>query len=163
MFFVSNKFAEMPTHMESTWRRVTFLRQMCSTLSGYVDSTFVLLMCSVGALYVYLPDYSCTCFFGINARSLISSTAAMDVPVLYAPTAFDNASLSVPEVKLLPCDCYLKLCYLSVCGQSVEINLIMVLHAKNIVKISRVYSYIFVYLLHSRGMLTGNLQAITTC
>ncbi|KAG0618416.1 hypothetical protein M758_4G062500 [Ceratodon purpureus] len=36
--------------------------------------------------------------FLLNHRSLISSTAAMDVPVLYAPTAFDNASLSVPEV-----------------------------------------------------------------
>ncbi|KAG0630262.1 hypothetical protein M758_1G166000 [Ceratodon purpureus] len=36
--------------------------------------------------------------FLLNHRSLLNSTAAMDVPVLYAPTAFDNASLSVPEM-----------------------------------------------------------------
>ncbi|XP_073389858.1 uncharacterized protein [Physcomitrium patens] len=36
--------------------------------------------------------------FLLNHRSLLNSTAAMDVPVLYAPTAFDNASLSVLEI-----------------------------------------------------------------
>lgn len=41
-------------------------------------------------------------FHLLEARSLLNSTAAMDVPVLYAPTAFDNASLSVLEVNLSP-------------------------------------------------------------
>lgn len=36
--------------------------------------------------------------FLLNHRSLITTTAAMDVPVLYSPTAFDNASLSAPEI-----------------------------------------------------------------
>ena len=66
-----------------------------------------LLLCIVGGLHINLPDYGCTCSCGVNARSLISSTAAMDVPVLYAPTAFDNASLSVPEVILFPGGFYL--------------------------------------------------------
>ena len=58
------------------------------------------LCCPFGDFYINLPDWNFICSFGVNARSLISSTAAMDVPVLYAPTAFDNASLSVPEVNL---------------------------------------------------------------
>ena len=39
---------------------------------------------------------------GFDLRSLLNSTAATDVPVLYSPTAFDNASLNVPEVSLSP-------------------------------------------------------------
>ncbi|XP_024366090.1 uncharacterized protein [Physcomitrium patens] len=36
--------------------------------------------------------------FLINHRFLLNSTAAMDVPVLYAPTAFENACLTAPEI-----------------------------------------------------------------
>lgn len=37
-----------------------------------------------------------------DVRFLLNSTAAMDVPVLYAPTAFENACLTAPEVNFSP-------------------------------------------------------------
>jgi hypothetical protein len=39
--------------------------------------------------------------FLLNHRSLLSLTAAVDVPVLHAPVPFDNASLTTPEVPLI--------------------------------------------------------------